>query len=48
METAKGMGTESTWEQGKAGFKQQHFGEKSHVLRRGAHTPGINLHHQRS
>lgn len=47
VETAMGMGTEFSWEQGKARFKQQHFGEMSRVLRKGAHTPGIKLHLKR-
>ena len=44
LEPVMGMGTESSREQGKAGFKQQHFGERSHILKEGAHTPVVKLH----
>lgn len=47
LETAMRKGTKSTWEQGKAGFKQQHLGEMSHVLKVRAHTPAVKLHHER-
>lgn len=39
METAKGMGTGSTWEQGKAGFKQQHLGGKESCSKKGSSHP---------
>lgn len=35
-ETATGTDSGSTWEQGKAGFKQQHFGEMRRILRGGS------------